>query len=413
MSGGVAGMKGSARSFRIGLQADRDTTAASMIDIPIPSDGSELAATLETEDLDTLHGSDGVLHTAINARNNEAQGFSPYLFPEIAGTIMDGVFAEDANGCPNFYSVEEHWKEALGAGEDEGQRFKGVVFDALTLDLNKAGSGAPIRAQTSAYLRQKQAIADGESVHVPDFGPVLPYNTRQALVDFLIDNSGAFGGATAGLRNVNIQIQRQGELDDFGDDPDEPTIDGAWGTYVPGTLQVQIAITARVLSSALLKITDTAEPVKAGLRVVLPHPKAPKTATTGASVLSGSTDNATQDITVADSSDFAVGDIVVLTNSQGFAFAEVSVIPDGTTLTLNTDEGNDGKRLRVSMDHATDPITVRGWAIGLEIDALNFQSQGPIQREGAFSTVALNYTASLAAGQTKILDYLAQNVVHA
>lgn len=393
---------------RIGKQTDRTTIASTWIDVAIPADGDAMAFDAEIESLDTEHGSRGILYSAKNAINAEQKTLRTFLFPVCAGTLLDNVFDRDANDEQGFLSMEMWWGDKIGAGQIKGSRRYGMVFDSVSVSVDRTGRGASLEAELSGWINRRSNIPTGESTPSTTFSTLLPWNTTGVLIDFVVDNAqGSYGGDNTDVRRLTINYNNNGEVENHADNASTPELDKTWTIHSPGEETVEVELTVSITDEKYLEPDQSADIIQGSLRVAFTHPKAASNAETTDTLTSGDNDDQTLATGITTTSGFEAGDVTVIQDTNGdFAILPIDSLVADTSITYDTDTGGGtGFDSRVTLNGTTNgPLTIRNMAGGIIFDRLDFRGQSAPTRDGAKRVVTLRYEAALAVGESRIVE---------
>ena len=386
---------------RVGLQADRTTTATgsgggAWVDIAINKDGMQLNSNKVTTTIDTEHRFRGPAYTFFTQRNSESGTISTPLYPNMMGTLMNGVFALDGNGDLNYHTWEFYWDASLTGGDD-AIRYKGVIFDGVSFTIDRNTEGSVITADFTAYVNSKEVV----SATVPTFtrSALDPYVAADAVFDFVGDSTTFLGGDNPDVLSVSVTYQNNTELKAFLSNS-TAILNKTWTRQYVGEVSAQITVELLVSNDDYLKYDEGASTTVGAIRMAVRHPVTGATDTTTADIAAADS-SATETYTTAGSATFSAGDIIYAYDADNNRFCTLPVVShSGTTLTI--DRATYSSYVDVEGSGAT-AVTLEDRCWGLVVPSMNLLSSTPPTSNGNVRTVTLNYEATITAGQTAVV----------
>lgn len=394
------GIKAQDISYRFGVQSDRTTVAASLLDFAPLADDVPLAPSQDLVELNTDHGIVGEMYSDLAAQNRQEIAGKVPLYPTIAGTLFDAIFKRTSGGDLYYHTLERWWKSALGGSFDKGERYHGCIFNKFGVTFARNARNAEIVVDTGIFINARRRILTAETAPTYDHSKGFPFGSSGVLLDFVHDASvDSYGADDQDVRSVTLNFSNEVTLDGCVDNLSDAPLHRSWLVHAPGNPVMDVTVAVRINDHKYLNISEYTVVPKGKLRVGCVHPKCTSITSTS-TVTSATTSN--QVLLVSSTTGFTVGDMVLITHpTTGFCVSKVTAINAGVSLTIS------GYDTRVTLNGASGgPLTIRNMAFGLTIDRMDFVSRGSTRRDGAFQIVELKYKVKLLAGSTFPLEWL-------
>lgn len=385
---------------RIGVQADRTTTAVAFVDVDINKDGMSLNSSKTLTPLATEHRFRGSKFRLFTKRNSEAGSLSTGLFPLSAGTFFDAVFHPVANNL-KYHTWEFYWDASIGG--DTGERFEGVIMDGLSFTLDRDADDGVFNCEFSCFINAKANVSSA----VPTFvgSAIDPFLALDTFIDFRGDTaSGAYGADNADLLSVQFAYQNTTELKAFR--PSATTkLNKTWTKHFIGIPTCTVTVELIVSNDDYTKFDEGATPITGAIRMAGTHPNASLVTTSTENIATG--DTGTFVMTVASGTGAAVGDVIFVQHSGTLHFATFTLT---AVVTNDLSFDRTAEKSYVNMNGASGGnLIVKNMAWGIVVPRMTLVSSTQPKTKGNVRVVTLSYEADLLSGETAIVVAQAYN----
>lgn len=391
---------------RIGTQSDRTTIASAFLEADISLGGLGLGTTKGIQEVETEHRYEGNKHRYASSRNLEAGNVQTPLYPNIAGTIMNGIVR--SSGQLTYHTIEQWWDTTL-TGSAVGRRFYGVIMDSLSFTLDRTGEGQAVVADISCYQNSNEELTSGLPASYSG-SPEIPYVSTDALIDLVPNgDTSDFGADNADVLSLTFNFSNNTVVKNVRSST-TARLNLTWTTQTPRTPTLTVDATLEMTDSAYLSAHDASGITEGALRIAIKHPSASLSTTSTDTVAAG--DNNTQTIDLVASTGAVVGDTVIMEDPDvGFVVHEISGVDTvGTDITIETDTAGGELDAYVALDGGTgDAITVTNMGIGIIVPRLVLTSPLNNEPQDGDRVVNMSFSASLLSGETTLMTVLAYN----
>lgn len=394
--------------IRIGKQSNRTTVcpfaapqyedgshANGWFDIVTAPDGLSGGTSFPQENVPTQHGVRGAAYTAPRDKNLEPGQLTLPLVPESLAFIF--ALFDPTSEQLSYYTIEEYWSSALGAGSDDiGRQLIGCVFDSWSIEWNRESSATP-QIQISFYLNQDKAIPNGS---VPSFtrAPATPglFDSIACYVD-LIKQADTYSADRDAVRSVSLSYQNNVQVSDPRPNT-TATLNKTWTRHQLGDPTMNCSVRLRIDDDEYLDWPreDPKEAFK--IRV-------------GFFNSGGSYSDAVGSLSVLQQ---GTSQTLAVTDVTGLSDNDVVIITDGDQFTVGTVSNVDGGTDEFDLDHSdtafsSASVEIYNCAAEIEIPRMDLTQPGQKAANGQVEEVTHGFAAVLNAGETSLYTFTGYN----